>query len=171
MDRVVDAMHAAGSRSRWDAHLLDPALAVREAPRGHGDPSRPGAPGLAVYGPRQNMDITHPVYRQYAERVIRRIAERYAKHPGVIGWQITTRRRQRHRGGRRPGRLQGVAEGEVRVGRGAERGLGPRLLGPATRELGRARPRDGISDPGWKLEWERYQRSLAPMPVAGADPG
>ena len=40
------------------------------------------------YGMRQNMDITHPVYRQYCERVIRKIAERYAKHPGVIGWQI-----------------------------------------------------------------------------------
>ena len=31
------------------------------------------------------MDITHPVYRRYCERVIRKIAERYGRHPGVVG--------------------------------------------------------------------------------------
>lgn len=34
------------------------------------------------------MDFTHPAFRFHAERVIRRILERYAAHPAVIGVQV-----------------------------------------------------------------------------------
>ena len=37
---------------------------------------------------RQNMDISSPVYRFYAERVIRNLVEHYRDNPTVIGWQI-----------------------------------------------------------------------------------
>ena len=40
------------------------------------------------YGPRQNMDITHPTYRFYAERIIRRLVSLTAGFPNVIGFQI-----------------------------------------------------------------------------------
>ena len=42
----------------------------------------------SFYGPRQNMDITHPTYLFHAERVIRRIVSRFRNHPAVIGYQI-----------------------------------------------------------------------------------
>ncbi|PSL37276.1 beta-galactosidase [Labedella gwakjiensis] len=42
----------------------------------------------AGWGARQEMDQSHPAYRFYAERIVRRIAERYAGHPAVVGWQV-----------------------------------------------------------------------------------
>ena len=44
--------------------------------------------GQNTYGPRQNMDLTSPIYREYAERMIRKLMERVADHPSVIGYQI-----------------------------------------------------------------------------------
>lgn len=44
--------------------------------------------GLNKYGPRQKMDITSPVYRYYAERIIRQLLTATAAHPAVIGFQI-----------------------------------------------------------------------------------
>ena len=40
------------------------------------------------WGARQEVDFTHPAFRFHAERVIRQIAGRYAKHPAVIGFQV-----------------------------------------------------------------------------------
>lgn len=40
------------------------------------------------YGPRQIMDITHPVYLYYAERAIRELMKRTAHRKCVIGFQI-----------------------------------------------------------------------------------
>ncbi|MGW1270128.1 beta-galactosidase [Streptomyces sp. NPDC002491] len=40
------------------------------------------------WGARQEIDFTHPAFRFHAERVIRKIAARYADHPAVIGWQV-----------------------------------------------------------------------------------
>ncbi|WP_344190402.1 beta-galactosidase [Kribbella karoonensis] len=40
------------------------------------------------WGARQEVDFTHPGFRFHAERVIRKIVERYAGHPAVIGFQV-----------------------------------------------------------------------------------
>lgn len=40
------------------------------------------------WGARQEADFTHPVFRFHADRVLRRIVERYREHPGVIGYQV-----------------------------------------------------------------------------------
>jgi beta-galactosidase len=40
------------------------------------------------WGGRQEIDYTHPAFKFYAERVIRKIASRYASHPAVIGFQV-----------------------------------------------------------------------------------
>lgn len=40
------------------------------------------------FGGREEHSLSHPVFRFYAERVIRKIVERYADHPSVIGWQL-----------------------------------------------------------------------------------
>lgn len=44
--------------------------------------------GKAVYGHRQLMDITNPVFLHYAERIIRKLMEHTVDHPRVIGFQI-----------------------------------------------------------------------------------
>jgi len=46
----------------------------------------------SFYGPRQNMDITHPTYLFYSERIIRQIIRHYKDHPAVIGYQIDNER-------------------------------------------------------------------------------
>ncbi|MEV4579964.1 beta-galactosidase [Nonomuraea jabiensis] len=40
------------------------------------------------WGARQEMDFTHPAFRFHAERIIRKVVERYADHPAVIGYQV-----------------------------------------------------------------------------------
>ncbi|GLY97947.1 beta-galactosidase [Actinoplanes sp. NBRC 103695] len=40
------------------------------------------------WGARQEVDFTHPAFRFHAERVVRKILERYASHPAVIGFQV-----------------------------------------------------------------------------------
>ncbi|WP_246852762.1 beta-galactosidase [Naasia sp. SYSU D00948] len=40
------------------------------------------------WGARQEMDQSHPAYRFYAERIARKVVERYADHPAVIGYQV-----------------------------------------------------------------------------------
>lgn len=44
--------------------------------------------GRGLYGARQIMDITHPAYRFYGERVIRRLMEVSAHRKCVIGFQL-----------------------------------------------------------------------------------
>ena len=48
----------------------------------------PAILGENPFGPRQNMDITNPTYRFYAERIIRELVSRTAGYPNVIGFQI-----------------------------------------------------------------------------------
>jgi beta-galactosidase len=40
------------------------------------------------WGARQEVDFTHPGFRFHANRVIRQIVGRYARHPAVIGFQV-----------------------------------------------------------------------------------
>ncbi|WP_328500836.1 beta-galactosidase [Streptomyces sp. NBC_00457] len=40
------------------------------------------------WGARQEVDYTHPAFLFHAERVVRRILARYARHPAVIGFQV-----------------------------------------------------------------------------------
>lgn len=40
------------------------------------------------WGARQEMDYDSPVFRRYAERVIRKVLETYASHPAIVGYQV-----------------------------------------------------------------------------------
>lgn len=44
--------------------------------------------GQNLYGPRQNMDITNPVYLHHAEIMIRKLMEYVKDEPHVIGFQL-----------------------------------------------------------------------------------
>lgn len=86
MDRVVDAMRQTGikvimgtptySIPTWMYHAHPEVLA------------RPLGGAQAFYGMRQNMDTDNPVFRFYAQRVIKNLVEHYRDNPAVISWQI-----------------------------------------------------------------------------------
>lgn len=44
--------------------------------------------GQELYGHRQNMDITHPGYREHAERMISALMEHIKEVPHIIGFQL-----------------------------------------------------------------------------------
>lgn len=83
--RVVDAMEAAGisviigtptyAVPTWMVKAYPDVLAVTKEGRG-------------IYGARQIMDITHPAYRFYSERVIRELMKVTAHRKCVIGFQL-----------------------------------------------------------------------------------
>ncbi|WP_366292850.1 beta-galactosidase [Paenibacillus sp. AN1007] len=84
VDRVLDAMHAAG------IHVIvgTPTYAVPTwMVKEHPDVLATTAQGPGKYGARQIMDITHPTYLFYAERIIRKLISRVSRHPAVIGYQ------------------------------------------------------------------------------------
>jgi len=62
-----------------------PPWLARRYPEIAGEPST-GQP--MPWGGRQEIDYTHPAFKFYAERVIRKIVSRYAGHPAVIGFQV-----------------------------------------------------------------------------------
>jgi len=162
MDRVVDKMQAAGIAvvMGTPTYSVPPWLYAKH-PEIMVMPLGQLRQAWQFYGPRQNMDITHPVYRQYAERVIRKIAERYAKHPGVVGWQVDNETGSYATAG--PNVQAGFKEwlkrkfGSVDV---VNKAWGLVYWGQLLGSWDELPPRDGILNPGWKLEWERYQRSL-----------
>lgn len=84
VDRVLDAMHKAGI----DVIVGTPTYAVPAwMIKQHPDILATTSKGPGRYGARQIMDITHPAYLFYAERMIRKLMERVHKHPAVIGYQ------------------------------------------------------------------------------------
>ncbi|CAI6080992.1 Beta-galactosidase bgaB [Paenibacillus sp. JJ-100] len=84
VDRVLDAMHAAGMHVIVGTPTYAvPTWMVKE----HPDVLATTAQGPGKYGARQIMDITHPTYLFYAERIIRKLISRVSKHPAVIGYQ------------------------------------------------------------------------------------
>lgn len=86
IDRVLDAMHAAG------IHVMvgTPTYAIPAwLARLHPDVLVPALDGTrAGYGGRQNFDVTHPEYRRRAERLVRVVVEHVREHPAVIGYQV-----------------------------------------------------------------------------------
>jgi beta-galactosidase len=86
LEPVLDGAHARGisvilgtptyAIPPW-LQTLHPEIASVDA-RGH----------ALGWGARQEMDQSVPVYRWYAERIIRQVVGRYAAHPAVIGYQV-----------------------------------------------------------------------------------
>ncbi|MBM6384471.1 MAG: beta-galactosidase [Paenibacillus sp.] len=84
VDRVLDAMHDAGIQVIVGTPTYAvPTWMVKE----HPDVLATTVQGPGKYGARQIMDITHPTYLFYAERIIRRLISRVSTHPAVIGYQ------------------------------------------------------------------------------------
>ena len=85
VERVMDAMEEAGI----NVIIGTPTYAVPTwMVKAHPDVLAETVKGRGIYGARQIMDITHPVYLFYAERVIRELMKRTAHRKCVIGFQL-----------------------------------------------------------------------------------
>lgn len=85
VERVMDVMEEAGI----NVIIGTPTYAVPTwMVKSHPDVIAETVHGRGIYGARQIMDITHPVYLFYAERVIRELMKRTAHRKCVIGYQI-----------------------------------------------------------------------------------
>jgi beta-galactosidase len=85
IDRVLNAMHKAGIHVIIGTPTYAvPTWLVKKYP----DVLAITARGPNQYGARQNMDITNIHYRQYGEKVIRKIMEHVKDYPAIIGYQV-----------------------------------------------------------------------------------
>ncbi|HLY19819.1 MAG TPA: beta-galactosidase [Bryobacteraceae bacterium] len=122
----------------------------------------------ATYGIRQNMDITNPDFLRYSERIIRKIAEHYRDNRAIIGYQIDNETTSYGTAG------SDVQAGFVRYLQERFSGVdrlnkiwGLVYWGQQLHGWSELPPRNGILNPGWKLEWDRYQDSIATHYLAG----
>lgn len=85
VDKVLDAMHEA----EIDVIIGTPTYAIPSwMVKKHPEVLAYTQEGKGEYGRRQNMDITHPTFLFYAERMIRNLISHVSNHPAVIGYQI-----------------------------------------------------------------------------------
>ncbi len=115
----------------------------------------------SYYGPRQNMDITHPTYLFYAERVIRQVVSHFKDHPAVIGYQVDNETSSYETAGKNV-QQNFVEYLRKKFGTAAElnRIWGLTYWGQLINDWDEFPPRDEILNPGYKLEWERFQQKI-----------
>lgn len=157
MDRIIDRLHKANikvmlgtptySMPSWLWHKHPEVLVQYE--KG----------GKAYYGIRQNMDITNPTFLFYSERIIRKMMEHYAKHPAIIGYQVDNETTS-----------YGVNNFNFFIGfknylkkkfkttDNLNKIWGLNYWGMTINDWEELAPRDGVTNTGYKLEWERYKR-------------
>jgi beta-galactosidase len=160
MDRVIDRLHRAGIRVLFGTPTYSiPPWLYRKHPEIL--VTRLGG-RRAGYGPRQNMDITHPTYRLYAERIIRKLVSHYKDHPAVIGFQIDNETSSYGTAG--PNVQKAFVDHlERKHGRVAKLNevWGLTYWGQLLNDWDEFPPRDDTVNPGYKLEWERFQHQIA----------
>ena len=158
MDRILDKMHAAGikvilgtptySIPAWLAYKHPEVLA--EHAKGN----------KAYYGIRQNMDFTNPTYQFYCERIIRKMLERYAQHPAVIGYQVDNETEARGVNNRDyffgfRNYIKQKFNNDLNL---LAKEWGMNYWGMNINTWEEFYPRDGVTSPSYKNEWERYNR-------------
>jgi len=83
---VLDGAHARGIGVilGTPTYAIPPWLQVK-----HPELAGQRATGVPTpWGSRQEVDYSQPLFRGYAERIIRAVISRYATHPAVIGFQV-----------------------------------------------------------------------------------
>jgi beta-galactosidase len=159
MDRVIEKMGQAGIHAILGTPTYSiPAWMYKEHPeivvtKLNGQ--------YLYYGLRQETDLLNPTYRFYCERVIRKILEHYKNNPTIIGYQVDNETSS-----------AGAANHDVQVGfeeylkkkfgtvDELNKVWGLNYWGQRLNDWTELPPREGIINPGWKLEWERYSQWL-----------
>ncbi len=86
LDRAIEILAAHGMRVLLGTPTASPPPYLVTA---HSDILRVREDGHKVtYGNRREYCPSHPVYREHTRGIVTRMAEHYAAHPAVIGWQI-----------------------------------------------------------------------------------
>jgi len=175
MQRVLDRLHAAGIKAILGTPTYSiPTWLYKEHPEivvTHNGtappltdpypPTYPPAKTPGYYGPRQNYDFLNPYFRQHAERVIREIVSHFKDHPAVIGYQIDNetfptgvptpymnaafldRLKQKYKAPDTINKIWGLV-----------------YWGQLVDSWDDLPPRNGILNPGYKLEWENFQHDV-----------
>jgi len=158
--RVLDRLHQAGikvilgtptySIPSW-LYLKHPEIQVRQINQAR-----------YTYGLRQMSDMTHPVYLRYAERIIRKLVAEFRDHPAVIGYQLDN---ESHPSGTADARVQAAFREHLRrkftTPENLNKAWGLNYWGQRISSFDELPPRDGALNPGYKLEWERFQQQIA----------
>jgi beta-galactosidase len=160
MDRVLDRLHAAGIKAILGTPTYSiPPWLFRKYPeilvtRIDGQ--------QAKYGIRQNMDVTNPKYLFHSERVIRRMLEHYRAHPAIIGYQIDNETTAYGTAG--PNVQAAFAEhlrSKFKTVDALNKAWGFVYWGQLLNDFQELPARGGALNPGYKLEWERFQHRIA----------
>ncbi len=158
MDRIIQKMHEAGIQVILGTPTYSmPAWLAKKHPEvliNYLDGRQ------AHYGIRQNMDFTHPVFLQYSERIIRKMMERYANHPAIIGFQVDNETETRNMNN--PGYSDGFRDYvRKRFNNDLDslnRAWGLSYWGMNINKWDEFYSREGVTNPSYKNEWERYNR-------------
>lgn len=175
MQRVLDRLHQAGIKAILGTPTYSiPTWLYKEHPdilvlhNGTAppltdpyDPTYSPSETPGYYGPRQNYDFLNPYFRQHAERVIRKIVSHFKNHPAVIGYQIDNETeptsvttpyvnaafldhlKQKYKTLDTINKIWGLV-----------------YWGQLVDKWEDLPPRDGILNPGYKLEWENFQHDV-----------
>lgn len=176
MQRILDRLHAADikvilgiptySIPPW-LHRAHPDIVVTHlgvsAPRLQ-EPAAPTYPSHrapGAYGPRQNQDYTHPVFRRYAERITAAIVQRFRDHPAVIGYQIDNETAPNHVATQysQPLFLEHLKK-KYGTPAALNRHWGLAFWGQLLDTWDELPARDGVLNPGYLLEWDRFQQEI-----------
>jgi beta-galactosidase len=162
MDRIIDRLHKAGIKVILGTPTYSiPPWMYRRHPEVMVMPLGQVRTTAQFYGPRQNMDITNTVYLRHCERIIRQIVSHFRNHPAVIGYQIDNETGSYGTAGPnvQTGFKEYLRKKFVTVD-AVNKAWGLVYWGQLLDNWDELPPRDGILNPGYKLEWERYQRKL-----------
>jgi beta-galactosidase len=157
MDRVIDRMQKAGIKVILGTPTYSvPAWMYKEHPEIF--ITRFGGQTI-TFGYRQNTDLMNPVYRSYCERVIRKLLEHYKNDATVIGWQIDN---ETSSGAAANPDVQAgfvkYLQNKFQTVDELNKVWGLNYWGQRLNDWTEIPPQAGIINPGWKLEWERYQQ-------------
>jgi beta-galactosidase len=159
LDRVIGRLGRAGIKVILGTPTYSiPAWLYKEHPEIQ---VRPLNQPRYTYGLRQMTDLTHPVYRRYAERIIRKLVGHFRDHPAVIGYQLDN---ETHPSGTADDRVQALfrdrLRAEFKTAEALNRAWGLNYWGQRLNDFDELPPRDGAVNPSYKLEWERFQQGI-----------
>jgi len=157
MDRVVDRMQKAGIKVIMGTPTASiPAWLYKE----HPEIIITKTDGSKMYfGMRASAVLSNPTYRFYCQRVVRKIVEHYRANPAVIGYQLDN-----ETGSYDPVNpdvqtgFVNYLQAKFKTVEKLDEIWGLNYWGQRLYRWTDFPGREGILNPGWKLEWQRYQQ-------------